>query len=194
VLNVGCGAETDFLEMLRQEGAILVSQDIVLDVLLPLASLGGLAVCSALRNLPLKSGTFDVVMVFGAIHHVWPIDVPLSQMCRVLKPGGALFIHEPSAGSLPNRVKDLLPSPIRKLIWRMVVRRLVSSPYEKSFRPSQVINCLRQKDQFQEIRVSFPPPYVRSLRIGPLLKLVWKLVPSLSTEFDVYARKSGGMN
>jgi demethylmenaquinone methyltransferase/2-methoxy-6-polyprenyl-1,4-benzoquinol methylase len=45
-------------------------------------------------ELPFKDGEFDVVLCTDALHHIKQIERALDEMCRVLKPGGNLVIHE----------------------------------------------------------------------------------------------------
>jgi len=45
-------------------------------------------------ELPFKNGEFDVVLCTDALHHIKQIERALDEMCRVLKPGGTLVIHE----------------------------------------------------------------------------------------------------
>jgi ubiquinone/menaquinone biosynthesis C-methylase UbiE/uncharacterized membrane protein len=45
-------------------------------------------------GLPFKDAEFDVVLCTDALHHIKEIERALSEMCRVLKPGGTLVIHE----------------------------------------------------------------------------------------------------
>ena len=44
--------------------------------------------------LPMKSGALDAVFGFGVIHHVPDWRLALSEIARVLKPGGIYFIEE----------------------------------------------------------------------------------------------------
>jgi len=44
--------------------------------------------------LPFKDAEFDVVLCTDALHHIKQIERALDEMCRVLKPGGTLVIHE----------------------------------------------------------------------------------------------------
>jgi ubiquinone/menaquinone biosynthesis C-methylase UbiE/uncharacterized membrane protein len=45
-------------------------------------------------ELPFKNGEFDVVLCTDALHHIKQIERALDEMCRVVKPGGTLVIHE----------------------------------------------------------------------------------------------------
>ena len=45
-------------------------------------------------ELPFKEAEFDVVLCTDALHHIKQIERAVSEMCRVLKPGGTILIHE----------------------------------------------------------------------------------------------------
>lgn len=52
----------------------------------------------ASRTLPFKDGEFDVVLSFYALEHFHPLDAHLSELHRVLKPGGKLVGAIPCEG------------------------------------------------------------------------------------------------
>ena len=45
-------------------------------------------------ELPFKEAEFDVVLCTDALHHIKQIEQAVAEMCRVLKPGGTILIHE----------------------------------------------------------------------------------------------------
>jgi demethylmenaquinone methyltransferase/2-methoxy-6-polyprenyl-1,4-benzoquinol methylase len=45
-------------------------------------------------ELPFKDEEFDVVLCTDALHHIKQIERAVAEMCRVLKPGGTILIHE----------------------------------------------------------------------------------------------------
>lgn len=45
-------------------------------------------------DLPFKDAEFDVVLCTDALHHIKQIEQAVAEMCRVLKPGGTILIHE----------------------------------------------------------------------------------------------------
>lgn len=54
----------------------------------------------------LETGGFDAVVVIGGLHHVHPhVDQAVSEIARLLKPGGTFCFGEPHAGSLPDLVR-----------------------------------------------------------------------------------------
>ncbi len=45
-------------------------------------------------DLPFNEAEFDVVLCTDALHHIKQIEQAVAEMCRVLKPGGTILIHE----------------------------------------------------------------------------------------------------
>jgi SAM-dependent methyltransferase len=45
--------------------------------------------------LEFSDGAFDLVTVFGVLHHIPNVSFVLSELIRVLKPGGYLIVREP---------------------------------------------------------------------------------------------------
>lgn len=68
------------------------------------------------RALPFEDAEFDVVVDFGTCYHIDHPELALSEVARVLRPGG-VFIHE-------TRLAQLLAHPIRatrrQLPWHRV--------------------------------------------------------------------------
>ena len=48
-----------------------------------------------LTKIDAADGTFDAVFIFGVLHHIPEWAEALSQISRVLKPGGVLLVEEP---------------------------------------------------------------------------------------------------
>lgn len=87
----GLVVHTDINEaMLREGRARLLNKGVVLPTL----------VCDA-EQLPFAEGRFDVVSVAFGLRNMTHKDVALAEMCRVLKPGGRLFVLEFSRVAKP---------------------------------------------------------------------------------------------
>lgn len=63
---------------------------------------------SSAENIPFSDGIFDAITAFEVIEHVPDPHKALSEICRVLKDGGSLFISTPNPRNLRNIVKHVL--------------------------------------------------------------------------------------
>lgn len=101
VLDVGCGAG-EYVRWFRERGARAVGAECgeamrqrVLD-----ADPGhhDAYVDAVGQDLPFDDGSFDVVNFSASLHHVPMPEIPaaLAEAARVLRPGGAVYIAEPS--------------------------------------------------------------------------------------------------
>jgi ubiquinone/menaquinone biosynthesis C-methylase UbiE len=57
--------------------------------------------------LPFAENTFDKIVAFEVLHHMEEIRTVLSELYRVLKPGGHLFTCEPNASNPYRRLSEL---------------------------------------------------------------------------------------
>lgn len=96
VLDVGCGdgflARTAFAEKL-EAGIDLDPKEIDRALL---SGSYGKALCASATDIPFKTKTFKTVVSNCVLEHIPDIDKALSEIHRVLKPGGRLMITVPS--------------------------------------------------------------------------------------------------
>lgn len=96
VLNIGCGAGDEAL-MLSRAGATCFAMDITLPAAQAANSLlgkvgGGIGFQADARHLPFPSGSIDFVYSSGVLHHSADIKKSISEIYRVLKPGGTAYL------------------------------------------------------------------------------------------------------
>ena len=97
VLEIGCGAGIDSAEFARN-GARVISTDLtrtgteLTRDLLKESSLPSMVIQSDAKVLPFKDNTFDCVYSFGVLHHFPEIEAALTEIHRVLKPGGQVMV------------------------------------------------------------------------------------------------------
>ena len=63
---------------------------------------------ASIHETQLPAGSFDMVYIFGGLHHVIPLlDETMGEMHRVLKPGGRFVFVEPNKDTVINRLRQL---------------------------------------------------------------------------------------
>lgn len=94
VLDVGCG-EGRFCRMLKRKGVAQVTGLDPTSGLMAAARQrdgGGEYVQGTAEHLPFSTGSFDLVVSYLSLIDIPDIQAAISEMARVLKPGGALLI------------------------------------------------------------------------------------------------------
>lgn len=133
VLDVG-GNTAGEATILNQEGFRFVVGDInevALDISRQRVEKFGLRqpryVALDVHSLPFKDASFSAITVIEAIHHFPDYARALSEILRVLRPGGRLFSLEPNALSPLRRaseVRDRLRGTVEKSFYRGQLRQL----------------------------------------------------------------------
>ena len=102
ILELGCG-KADKTRAIAQSGNVSSILALEVDAIqhnrnLQIADLPNVSFCQgAAEAIPAADSLFDIVMMFKSLHHV-PVDkmdLALSEIVRVLKPGGLAWISEP---------------------------------------------------------------------------------------------------
>jgi demethylmenaquinone methyltransferase/2-methoxy-6-polyprenyl-1,4-benzoquinol methylase len=65
-------------------------------------------ICSQVENLPLHEDSIDRIVLIDALHHVYDQRKSLSELWRVLVPGGRLIVIEPDIRLLSVKVMAFL--------------------------------------------------------------------------------------
>ena len=112
LLDAGCGVGRHVCEAFRRQGVTVAGVDLKWDDLLKTKNLlsvmsrennGKWAVAQAnIVKLPFSDGYFDVVICSEVLEHVTNDSTAISELIRVLKPGGDLVITVPRY--LPERI------------------------------------------------------------------------------------------
>ncbi|HUM16454.1 MAG TPA: class I SAM-dependent methyltransferase [Candidatus Nitrosotalea sp.] len=126
LLNVGCGTG-GFNVVAEEAGAHPIGVDADAEAIAICALKhdkgGGSFVRAAAERLPFPDAVFDVVYCFSAIEHVESVEETVSEMVRVARPGGQIYVHTPSAWSWYEGHYKLLwapflPAPVGRLYLR----------------------------------------------------------------------------
>ncbi len=105
VLDVGCGAGRHAYEALRQ-GARVIAYDLDVSEVKDTATLldaldgpgTGAAVNGDALHLPFASGSFDRVIAAEVLEHIPADTTAISELARVLRPGGSIAVTVPRWG------------------------------------------------------------------------------------------------
>ncbi len=95
-LNIGCGAGSEAL-ILAGQGAFCVAMDITSPAAEAAQSLvrkigEGVGIQADARFIPMSDDSVDIVYSSGVLHHSQNLEKSLSEIFRVLKPGGVAYI------------------------------------------------------------------------------------------------------
>ncbi len=101
LLNVGCGTG-GFTVVAHRAGASAIGVDaepaaIEICRLKAGADQRPLSLLAAAEALPFPEESFDVVYCFSTLEHVASVAATVSEMLRVARPGGAVYVHAPNA-------------------------------------------------------------------------------------------------
>jgi SAM-dependent methyltransferase len=152
VLEVGCGAGTDFIQWLRA-GARASGVDLTPEAIEHVRSrieLYGLPAPEKLQvadaeSLPFESDMFDLGYSFGVLHHTPDTERAVRELVRVIRPGGHLKImlynrHSIYVMNRWVRFCLLKGRPWRSLRW--ILWNMVESPGTKGYTRSELVRML----------------------------------------------------
>jgi len=97
VLDLGAGGGS--FESLRTD-IVLVR----VDLSPPPVHKPGAWIAADAAQLPFRAGAFDLIVSNHSLEHFPRLEVALSEIGRVLKPNGALYVSVPDAGTLTDRI------------------------------------------------------------------------------------------
>ena len=133
-LEIGCGRGAG-ASLIRQEFApgVLCAMDLDIQMIrrafryLPAEQSRSISFLTAdALHLPHPGGVFDAVFGFGVLHHVPDWQAALSEIARVLKPGGVYFLEE------------LYPS----LYQNFITKHILLHPTQNRFRSADLRDAL----------------------------------------------------
>jgi SAM-dependent methyltransferase len=91
VLEVGSGKGSLAARITHEIGCEVVALDSSEAMVAASISLGVKTILADVRELPFPDGSFDAVVAAWMLYHVAPLERALSELARVLRPGGRLI-------------------------------------------------------------------------------------------------------
>lgn len=124
VLDAGCGTGSG-TALLADEADRAVGVDVSQPVVAEATRHHGDRaefVCGDVRRLPFESAQFDVVACFETLGQVTDTEAVLTELRRVLRPGGLLLVSAPNSGVYPDDnpfdVEELTPTELQMALQR----------------------------------------------------------------------------
>jgi ubiquinone/menaquinone biosynthesis C-methylase UbiE len=142
VLDLG-GGTGDFARAVcrADPGNFVVSIDLSHEAL-RMAEEGINPVFGNILRMPFKDGSFDGVLGRAILHHIpTELDSGLSEICRILNPGGTLVIQEPCNGNIfANLARKLFTTDIHEEGEEPLDQRILLEAASKRFEISEVVH------------------------------------------------------
>jgi ubiquinone/menaquinone biosynthesis C-methylase UbiE len=164
VLEVGCGTGI-LLERVSKVAKRAVGIDLS-NEMVKVAKARGLEAKKAFATkIPFKDNSFDIVFSFKTLSHVPNLELALSEMARVAKPGGLVVFELYNARSVGRLYKLLFPTKI----------------FTKYYSTADAIKILPQNIEILEVKgvISFIP--TRVIFDLPILQRLFAKLESLAS-------------
>ncbi len=173
-LDLGCGHQVfaDWMDREQREVVSDVRLAVGMDYDLP--SLRKHQVISNrlagdIARLPFRDGTFDLVSANMVVEHLADPTASLSEICRVLKPGGVFVFHTPNLHNFWVFLASLLPDFVKAVAIRVLEERSSTDVFPTLYR----LNTARAIRK-HAARGGF---VVRDLRLVSTSAMTWALGP-----------------
>lgn len=156
VLDVGCGPGNHLVVLSEDDPKLLVGVDIdkrfliighskIDELIAPSATCPSL-MCASLPTLPFADATFDLVTCFLVMPHVPDDMMALSELTRVLKPGGMLAISGHGLGFPLRYLKRFKLKPLKmylaSLIYKCTGKKLILNTLQNDKKICKILNNL----------------------------------------------------
>jgi len=117
--------------------------DAVVDPAIAALRAPGRILCAAAEELPLPTGSVDLVYCYSTLEHVADAGRAVREMVRVLRPGGALYLHTPNRWACFEGHYKLfwLPGLPRPLAAAYLALRGRPTAFLRTLRPLTLAEC-----------------------------------------------------
>jgi ubiquinone/menaquinone biosynthesis C-methylase UbiE len=189
ILDIGCG-DGEFSSLLLNNNNEIIGLDISENaVKIAQGRRIKAKYCDINYGLPFEDSSFDIVLIFDTLEHIFDPSFTLREAQRVLKRGGSLYCDVPNAGFLLNRLYFLFTGCFKDFtaLSHKIIPDKFFSEHIRFFSP-QIIKSLLNKNHFliKKIDYWFPTyfqnyPYNKLSFIGKIIKFskLEKLFPNL---------------
>lgn len=159
VLDVGCGPGNHLVALAAGNPELLVGVDVderfltigrsKIEELSTSSSTLPSLICTSLPALPFANATFDLVTCFLVMPHVPDDKMALSELARVLKPGGMLAISGHGLGFPLRYLKRFRLKPLQmylaSLIYRCTGKKLIRNTLQNDKKICKLLNSIGLK-------------------------------------------------
>ena len=170
LLDVGCGYGK-FLELAAKGGWEVVGTE-----LFPVAckyineELGLKAFYGELKEIDFQDNSFDVVTLWHVLHHMYDPLEQISEISRILKPGGVIFIRSPnfSFNYISYEISHLVENIVKKLFHKNLnLCSKLSVFHNSNYSPSGIYYLLKATGFFQIVVKNGKPTWGDPYRAFP---------------------------
>lgn len=156
VLDVGCGPGNHLVALSTGDPKLLVGVDnderflttgrSKIDELISSSSTFLSLICASLPTLPFADSTFDLVTCFLVMPHVPDDNIALSELARILKPGGMLAISGHGLGFPLHYLKRFRLKPLQmyvaSLIYKCTGKKLIRNTLQNDKKICKILHSI----------------------------------------------------
>ncbi|HWC31007.1 MAG TPA: class I SAM-dependent methyltransferase [Dehalococcoidia bacterium] len=183
VADVGCGNGA-YTETIAREARSVVGLDLQEDLLRPFqqritqSGKDLKLACAAAESLPLRTSSVDVAFCIETLEHVEDDIQGLSELHRIIKPGGSVLITVPNKWFIfeTHGLKSKLPGGNRFPFISWLPRPIHSRIAAARIYSNGQIKAMVEAAGFVDVRVDYVMPPLDKVAFGPLRMLLRQVV------------------